>query len=131
MAAMNFLFRKPRFPIVIDTGSGLIGAKSWAACEKQLATITFADMAPRDVIDASVEAFSLFPEHMVFSPLTFKKRWTKAAIITLYNSQKGPGRPAYPTNSLGNKSLEKVFRDIVELLTAPRKVDGIVGHKIK
>ncbi|MCY0913078.1 hypothetical protein [Massilia antarctica] len=128
MATMNFLFRKPQFPIIIDTGSGLIGAKSWAACKKQLTTVTFADMTPRDVIDATVEAFFLLPEHMVFSPLTFKKRWTKAAIIKLYNSRKGPGRPENPTNSLGNKSLENVFGDIVELLTAPRKVDGAVEH---
>jgi hypothetical protein len=124
MTAMNFLFRKPRFPIIVNTGTGLIGAKSWAACERQLATVTFADMAPRDVIDSSVEGFFLFPEHMVFSPLTLKKRWTKAAIIDRYNCHKEPGRPEYPTKSLGNKSLEKVFGDIVELLTAPRKVDG-------
>lgn len=126
---MNFLFRKPRFPIIIDTGTGLIGAKSWVACERQLATVTFADTAPRNVIDSSVEGFYLFPEHMVFSPLTSKKRWTKVAIINLYNSQKGPGRPEYPTTSLGNKSLEKVFGDIVELLTAPMKTGGVAAPK--
>lgn len=119
MTAMNFFFRKPRFPLIIDTGYGLLGAKSWALCEKRLAKITFPDMAPRDVIDSAAEAFSLHPEHLVFSPLTFKKRWTKAAIIDLYNSQKGPERPEYPTTSLGNKSLEKVVNDIVELLVAP------------
>jgi hypothetical protein len=58
---------------------------------------------------------------MAFSPLTFKKRWTKAEIIELYNSSKGPGRPAYPMTSLGNKSMEKVVRDIVELLLAQNK----------
>lgn len=129
MTAMNFLFRKPRFPIIVDTGTGLIGAKSWVAFERQMATVTFADTAPRDVIDSSVEGFVLLPEHMVFSPLTFKKRWTKAAIIGLYNSQKGPGRPEYSIKSLGSKSLEKVFGDIVELLTAPRNVDGAAATK--
>jgi hypothetical protein len=88
--------------------------------KKQLATITFADMAPRDVIDATAEAFSLYPEHMAISPLTLKRRWTKMAIIELYNSSKGPGRPDYPTTSLGNKSLEKVVTDIVELLTTSK-----------
>ena len=120
MSAMNFLFRKPRLPIIVDTGTGLIGAKSWAACEKQLATITFAGMAPRDVIDATAEAFSLYPEHMAVSPLTFKKRWTKMDIIELYNSSKGLGRPEYPTTSLGNKSMEKLVGDIVELLTTSK-----------
>jgi hypothetical protein len=111
MTSMNFLFRKPRFPIIVDTGTGLIGAKSWAVCEKRSATITFPDLTPRDVIDSTAEAFFLYPEHLVFSPLTFKKRWTKAAIIDLYNSQKGPERPEYPTTSLDNKSLEKVVKD--------------------
>ncbi|WP_426175972.1 hypothetical protein [Massilia sp. TWR1-2-2] len=118
MTSLNFLFRKPRFPIIIDTGDGLLGAKSWAVCEKRLATITFPDLTPRDVIDSTAEGFTLHPEHMAFSPLTSKKRWTKAAIIELYNSQKGPGRPEYPTTSLGNKSLEKVVVEIVELLMA-------------
>ena len=129
MTAMNFLFRKPRFPLIIDTGYGLLGAKSWSACEKRLATFTFPDMAPRDVIDATGEGFSLYPEHIAFSPLTSKKRWTKAAIIELYNSQKGPGRPEYPTTSLGNKSLEKVVKDIVELLVAPIRTDGVAAPK--
>jgi hypothetical protein len=78
MTAMNFLFRKPRFPLIIDAGNGLLGAKSWPLCEKRLAKTTFPDIAPRDVIDSTAEAFSLYPEHLVFSPLTFKKRWTKA-----------------------------------------------------
>ena len=72
MTSMNFLFRKPRLPVIVDTGTRLIGAKSWAACEKQLATITFADMAPRDVIDATAEAFSMYPEQMVISARTLK-----------------------------------------------------------
>jgi hypothetical protein len=129
MAAMNFLFRKPRFPLIIDTGYGLLGAKSWTICEKRLAKITLPDLAPRDVIDSTAEAFSLYPEHLVFSPLTFKKRWTKAAIIELYNSQRGPGRPEYPTTSLGNKSLERVVKDIVDLLAAPMKADGAVAPR--
>lgn len=105
MTEMNFLFRKPHLPVIIDTGTGLVGAKSWSACEKHLENVTFADIAPRPVIDSTAEAFSLYPEQMVFSPLTFKKRWTEAEIIGLYNDRKGPGRPEYQRTSLGNKSL--------------------------
>ena len=121
----------PLMPLIIDTGYGLLGAKSWALWEKRLAKITFPDMAPRDVIDSTAEAFSLYPEHLVFSPLTLKKRWTKAAIIDLYNSQRETGRPEYPTTSLGNKSLEKVVKDIVELLVAPAppQAVGVVRQK--
>ncbi|GGE65511.1 hypothetical protein [Massilia psychrophila] len=63
---------------------------------------------------------ALYSEHMAISPLTIKKRWTKMTIIERYNSLKGPGRPEYPTTSLGNKSLEKVVTDIVELLTTSK-----------
>ena len=59
MTSLNFLFRKPRFPIIIDTGDGLLGAKTWAVCEKRLATITFPDLTPRDVIDSAAEGFTL------------------------------------------------------------------------
>jgi len=57
---------------------------------------------------------------MAYSPLTFKKRWTKMSIIELYNNSKGPGRPQYPTTSLGNKSLKKIVKDIVELLATSK-----------
>lgn len=33
MTAMNFLFRKPRFPIIIETGGELLCARSWAVCD--------------------------------------------------------------------------------------------------
>jgi hypothetical protein len=120
MTALNFLFRKPRLPIIIDTGVGLVGAKSWGACRALLAQLPSSDLTPRDVIDATAEAFSFYPQHMAFSPLTVRKRWTKMTIIELYNSSKGPGRPAYPTTSLGNKPLEKVIQDIVELLATKK-----------
>jgi hypothetical protein len=120
MTALNFLFRKPRLPIIIDTGVGPVGAKSWGACRALLAQLPSSDLTPRDVIDATAEAFSFYPQHMAFSPLTVRKRWTKMTIIELYNSSKGPGRPAYPTTSLGNKPLEKVIQDIVELLATKK-----------
>ena len=119
MTALSFAFRKPRLPIIIDTGAGLIGVKSWTTCQKRLAAFTFADTSARDVIDSTAEAFVLYPELLAFSPLTFKKRWTKPAIIELYNNARGPTRPAYPTTSLSNKSLEQVVKGIVELLVAP------------
>lgn len=119
MIELKFLIREPLLPLIIDTGDGLIAAKSWAECYERLEDVTFTDAAPCQVIESTAEVFSLYPEKMLFSPLTLKKRWTKAAIINLYNSQKGPGRPEYRTKSLGNKSLEKVFGDIVVLLAAP------------
>lgn len=60
-----------------------------------------------------------------------KRRWSQATIIELYNSEKGPRRPEYPTKSLDNKNLDKVLGDIVELLMAPLVLDGTDKQKIK
>jgi hypothetical protein len=116
---MDFFIRKPQLPLLIDTGTELLVATSWSACEKRLAAVVFVDNGPRDVIDATTEGFSLYPEKMLFSPLTFKKRSTKAGIIKLYNDRRGVNTPEYQPKSLGNKSLERVVKDIVELLSAP------------
>ena len=119
MTSLKFFFRAPRLPIIINTGAGLIGAKSWPACKKQLASVSIPEtVVSLCVIDATAEGFAYHPEHIAFSPLTLKKRWTKAEIIELYNNAIEPGRPAYPATSLGNKTLAKVVEDIVELLVA-------------
>jgi hypothetical protein len=114
---MNFLFRKPRFPIIVVTDDGLLGARTASECAKKLAKVTFASDAPRPVIDSNAEGFSLHPERMMISPFAMKKRWSKAEIISLYNERKTPAKPAYPSTSLGNKTLETIVGDIVGLLT--------------
>lgn len=113
---MDFFIRKPRLPLLIDTGTELLAAKTWAACKKRLTTAAFSGNEPLDVIDSTTEGFSFYPEMMLFSPLTFKKRWTKAAIIKLYNDRRGADVAEYQPKSLGNKSLAQVHNDVVELL---------------
>ena len=115
---MDFFIRQPRLPVIIDTGTKLLAAKTWSSCEDILAAVDFADNDPRDVIDATTERFSLYPEKMLFTPLTFKKPWTKAAVVKLYNDRRGPDLAEYQPKSLGNKSLEKVVNEVVELLSA-------------
>jgi hypothetical protein len=115
---MDFFIRKPQLPLLIDIGTELLVAKSWSVCEKRLAAVVFVDNGPRDVIDATTEGFSLYPETLLFSPLTFKKRWTKAGIIKLYNDRRGADLAEYQPKSLGNMSLEQVVKDVVALLSA-------------
>ena len=115
---MDFFIRKPKLPVLIDTGTELLVAKTWATCEKRLAAVVFADNEPLDVIDSTAEGFSYYPDMKLFSPLTLKKRWTKAGIIKLYNERRGGDVPENQPKSLGNKSLETVVKDVVELLSA-------------
>ncbi|MEW6668364.1 MAG: hypothetical protein AB1512_24390 [Thermodesulfobacteriota bacterium] len=117
---MQFLFRKPRFPIIIDTGKGLAGVRSWAECERLFDMTAFSDNEPKPVIDVTAEGFALNPDMMVISPLTGKKQWTKGEIIELYNRcVKKPEARAYELRSLGNKRVEVVVSEIVDLLRRP------------
>jgi len=116
---MQFLFRRPQLPMIIDTGKDLAGARTWAECESRFDMSAFSDNKAKPVIDVSAEGFALHPDMMVISPLTAKKRWTKREIIELYNRRKRLGAPAYEPKSLGNKRVEAVVSEIVDLLRRP------------
>jgi hypothetical protein len=68
------------------------------------------------VIDANAEGFAYYPEQLVISSMAVKKRWNKPEIIALYQARKRPEAPEYSTKSLGNKRLEQVVAEIVELI---------------
>ena len=117
---IRFRPRKPRFPVIIDTGIELIGANTGAECSKQLARAKIVNREKSTaVIDATAEGFGFYPEMMLISPMTIKKRWKKSEIIALYNSRRKPEATEYPSTSLGNKSTERVVSEIVHLLNQP------------
>ena len=114
---MRFWPRKPRFPIVVDLGDKLIGARSTTDCSKQLAVVSPGhETKSWPVIDASAEAFSFYPEMMVITPLAVKKRWTKSEMVDLYNVRRNPDVPEYVAGSLNNKRFDRVVAEIVVLL---------------
>jgi hypothetical protein len=114
---MDFLFRLPKFPVVLDTGELLIHAKTRAQLETKLAKIAFAGEEKRDIIDSKAEGFALYPKPMLVTPSISIRRWTKLQIIDLYNSKRKPGAPELRSTSLGNRSLEKIVSEVVELLS--------------
>ena len=117
---LRFWPRKPRFPVIIDTGIKLIGATSGAECSKRLARAKIVNGEKSTaVIDATAEGFGFYPEMMLITPMTTKKKWKKSEIVTLYNSRRGPEATEYPLTSLGNKSTERVVSEIVHLLNQP------------
>lgn len=114
---IRFWPRRPQFPVIIDTGIELIGANTGAECSKRLARAKIANgEKTTTVIDATAEGFGFYPEMMLISPLTFKKKWKKSEIIALYNSRRKPQAAEYPSTSLGNKSIERLVSEIVQLL---------------
>ncbi len=116
---LNFLLRKPIFPAIIDTGNGLVGARSWSECKKKIEKLSILDVQPKPVIDSVAEGFAFYPGQMIISPFTTKKRWTKAEMIALYNQGKQIDKPPYEPKSLGNKSIERVVGELVDLLSSP------------
>jgi hypothetical protein len=74
---IQFLFRRPRFPVICDAHGVLIGAETPRQLSDQLALIEVAPGEQIPIIDASAEGWVLDTDYMVISPLTFKKSWTK------------------------------------------------------
>ena len=115
---INYFFRMPRFPLLLDTGSELLALHSAAECEARLPPLALTG-DPRPVIDARAEGFAFYPDFETITPLTVKKDWTKAEIVALYHARKRPGAPTY-TRSLPARKLVDVVSDIVALVTADR-----------
>ena len=113
---MDYLFRLPKFPVLLDAGEVLICAKSRAQLESRVSKFVFVDNAKRDIIDSKAEGFALYPEKMFISPSISLRRWTKMQIINLYNTKRKPGYPELRTASIGSRSLESIVGEAVELL---------------
>ena len=114
---MDFIFRLPKFPVILDTGEFLIHASNRSQLESKVSKLTFPDNQKRDIIDAKAGAFSLYPEKMFIAPSITARRWTKIRIIELYNAKKRPGAPELRSTSLGSRSLEQIVGEAVELLS--------------
>ena len=118
--ALRYWPRRPRFPIIVDTGRGLVGALSGAECTKRVARLgPFNDDSSMPVIDSTAEGFGFYPKMLLISPLTTKKHWTKAEVIALYNERKKPGAPEYQPRSLSNRGFDRVVSEVVQLLREP------------
>jgi len=112
--------RRPRFPIIVDTGIGLIGAVSGSDCAKRIVRLgPFDSDDLMSVVDSTSEGFGFYPRMMLITPLTTKKRWTKAEVIALYNDRKKSEAPDYRPRSLSNRGFDRVVHEIVHLLREP------------
>ena len=127
---IRFWPRKPRFPVVIETGVELVGARTGVECSKLIARVGVSENeVSTSVIDASAEGYGFYPKLMVISALTIKKRWTKLEIINLYNSRRKPWAPEYRATSLGNKPVGRVVAEIVDLLRLTPEGPRSAGDK--
>ncbi|HHD56981.1 MAG TPA: hypothetical protein ENK89_04815 [Desulfobulbaceae bacterium] len=115
---LQYLFRKPKFPLIISIEGHFIGAKTPADLLKKLSRVPFGDSAYYQAIDKTGEGWNFSPEQRLLSPLTFKKRWTKKEIISLFNQRinKEDGQQEqYSEKSLSSKRLDRIITDLVKL----------------
>ena len=114
---MQYLFRLPKFPVILDAGDLLIHAKTRVQLELKISKLAFEGNSRRDIIDSKAEAFSLYPEKMFVSPSITARRWTKVRIIDLYNAKRRHGAPELRSTSLGSRSLEQIVGEAIDLLS--------------
>jgi len=114
---VQYAFRRPRFPIVCVVGEELISAGSPAAFQRQVGRLDLQGGKVLDIVDATGEGWAFHTEMMIVSPLTLRKRWTKSAVIRLFNESENARRigGAYPETSLSGRTLTRIIADVAAL----------------
>jgi hypothetical protein len=120
---IQFLFRSPRFPVICDAQGVLIGAETPGQLSDQLASIEVTPGEQIPLIDASAEGWVLDIDHMIVSPFTFKKAWTKKEVIEMFNQSKTACQAGleYPARSLSSKKFDRIIGEIVNLILIANK----------
>lgn len=115
----NIVFRQPKYPVLVVSDKKLFSAFNI----KQLARSCMSSTPIENknyiqVIDSTGEEFWYSPDQYVLSPGFAFKRWTKKRIVETFNNSTNALElmQEYPLKSLSNKRLDKIVRDICELL---------------
>ena len=98
-------------------GGELVSAWSAVDFQRQIERFEIQSGEVLDVVDATGEGWSFHSDLMIVSPLTLKKRWTKSAVIRLFNESENSRRIAvvYPEMSLSGKSVSRIITDVAAL----------------
>jgi hypothetical protein len=132
---IRFLFRQPKFPVICDAQGVLIGAETPGQLSDQVQSIRIPACEEIPLVDASSEGWVLDIDHMIVSPLTLKKVWTKKEIIAMFNKSKTAAQAGleYPARSLSSKRFDRIIAEIVKLLlntnTSLRRTGGETGAR--
>jgi hypothetical protein len=115
----NIIFRKPEYPVIVISANRLYSAFNIKQLAKScVSSVPIANNSYIQVIDSRGSEFWYSPESYVLSPGFAFKKWTKKMIIETFNnsSKAKVTSQEYSMKSLSSKRLEKVIRDICEML---------------
>ena len=115
----NIIMRKPKYPVIVLSAERLYSAFNIKQLAKScISSVPIEGKNIIQVIDSTGEEFWYSAEHYVLSPGFSFKRWTKKLLIETFNSSSNAkdSKQEYSAKSLSTKRLEKIIRDICELL---------------
>ena len=115
-ATVNFIFRLPHFPVILDTKEKLVFASTRTQLVSRITELQIQDEDKRDIIDSNAEGFAFYPKIDTISPSIGIRRWNKRQIIKLFNARRTAGTPEVRSNSLSSRSLESIVVDAIYLL---------------
>ena len=114
---IRYMFRSPKYPLIIDIDGHVVAARSGQGLEKKLSSMELSPGRIYDAVDSTGQTWSLLWDSRFLSPLTGKKRPTKLQLVKLVNGRKNRSKDEkrYSEKSLSAKTLEKVFDDLVKI----------------
>jgi len=106
----------PAFPIICEIGDIIVGAGTGEQFEKEILSLDLPAGEHLPIVDVSAEGWELSVDHMVITPLTIKKRWTKKEVISLFNNSSlaKKSQVEYSMKSLSSKRFDKILTELVE-----------------
>ncbi|SPD74536.1 conserved hypothetical protein [uncultured Desulfobacterium sp.] len=115
----NIIFRKPEYPVIVISANRLYSAFNIKQLAKScVSSVPIEKNSYIQVIDSSGSEFWYSPEKYILSPGFAFKKWTKKMIIEAFNNSINAKDTSqeYSMKSLSSKRLEKILRDICEML---------------
>ncbi len=113
---IDYLYRKPKFPIICSIDGVLIMAKSEVEFQRRINKVDLTPDTHYNIVDSIGADWEFYTRQMYITP-TMRRKWSKKRIIKTYNSSKNcQSTGPYSEKSLSSKRFEIVFSDIVELI---------------
>ena len=117
-----YAFRRPRFPLICEIDGCLFGARDSAEFRRRLARFDLPDVKEFKAIDAGAEEWMFLPDKVIVAPRFVLRPARKIEIIRWFNESRTAREAclSYPERVIGNRRLDRIVQDIVELLPRPR-----------
>jgi hypothetical protein len=117
---MRYVFRRPRFPVIIVAGDRVFGSPSTAGVKKVLRREAKPGVKLR-LLDATWEWFEVLADLDAIAPsLVDRAPPTKRSVVALVNgrSNRAPDAPLYEPRSLSNRTRNHVLAELLAVLPA-------------